>query len=150
VKPGESTSPARADSALVTEYADVPEAVLAELRAVCLGLPDAYEEQAWTGRRWRVRTRTFAHVFTLDSEDGPSTAMTFRSAGEELDVLRRSGHPFFAAGWGADVMGMVLDADTDWTEVTELLTESYCLLAPKKLTALVDRPPSPEATGDGP
>jgi hypothetical protein len=34
----------------------------------------------------------------------------------------------------------VLDASVDWSEVTELLTESYCLLAPKALVGLVDRP----------
>jgi hypothetical protein len=128
----------------VPEYADVPEAVLAELRAVCLGLPDAYEEQAWTGRRWRIRKRTFAHVLTLDSPKGPTTVMTFRSAGEELAVLHRSGHPFFRPGWGSDVVGMVLDAATDWAEVTELVTDSYCVLAPKKLAAQVDRPPHPD------
>jgi hypothetical protein len=55
-------------------------------------------------------------------------------------MLRSAGHPFFYAGWGRDVVGMVLDDSTDWTEVAELLTESYCVLAPKKLVALVDRP----------
>ena len=40
-----------------------------------------------------------------------------------------------------DVMGMVLDNATDWDEVLELVTESYCLLAPKKLVAQVERPP---------
>jgi hypothetical protein len=35
---------------------------------------------------------------------------------------------------------MVLDDGVDWDEVAELLTDSYCLLAPKKLVALVDRP----------
>ena len=34
-------------------------------------------------------------------------------------------------------MNMTLDADTDWTEVTELLAESYCVLAPKRLAARV-------------
>ena len=102
--------------------------------------------------RWRVRRRTFAHVLAVEgghdsaharaaSTDGPVTLVTFRSAGEELEMLRNSGHPFFYAGWGRDVVGMVLDAATDWDEVAELLTESYCLLAPKKLVALVDRPP---------
>lgn len=126
------------------EYADVPDAVLGELRAICLTLPDAYEEQAWTGRRWRIRKRTFVHVLTIDSPDGPTTVMTFRSAGEELAVLHRSGHPFFRPGWGHDVVGMVLDADTDWTEVAELVTESYCVLAPKTLAARVHRPPDPD------
>jgi hypothetical protein len=38
-----------------------------------------------------------------------------------------------------NVMGMVLDDNVDWEEVGELLTESYCILAPKKLAALVHR-----------
>jgi hypothetical protein len=29
------------------------------------------------------------------------------------------------------------DGTTDWDEVKELVTESYCLLAPKKLVALL-------------
>lgn len=122
------------------EYVDVPLDVVAELRSVCLGLPETFEEQAWAGTRWRIRTRTFAHVLTIDSVNGPVTVMTFRSSGPELDVLRRAGHPFFVPGSGADTVGMVLDAGTDWDEVAELLTESYCILAPKKLAALVDRP----------
>ena len=124
----------------MTDYTDVPVDVLDELRSVCLGLPDAAEEQAWTGRRWRIRARTFAHAFTLDSAAGPTTAMTFRSEPPELDVLLAAGHPFFRPGWGTDVVGMVLDAAVDWDEVAELVTDSYCLLAPKKLVALVDRP----------
>jgi hypothetical protein len=41
---------------------------------------------------------------------------------------------------------MVLTDDTDWDEVAELMIESYCVLAPKKLIALVDRPPTDDAT----
>ena len=125
----------------MTEYADVPAEVLDELRAVCLGLPDAYEQQAWTGARWCVRKRSFAHVLALDSPAGATTVVSFRSAGAELAALRASGHPFFRPGWGDNVVGMVLDGATDWDEVAELLTESYCIMAPKKLAALVDRPP---------
>jgi hypothetical protein len=124
----------------VTDYADVPADVLRQLRTVCLGLPDAYEEPAWAGTRWCVRRRTFAHVLTPDGPTGPHTVMTFRAADDELDVLSAIGHPFFRAGWGSNVMGMVLDGDTDWDEVAELVTESYCILAPRKLVALVDRP----------
>ena len=46
----------------MTDYADVPADILAGLRAACLALPDAYEEQAWAGTRWCVRKRTFAHA----------------------------------------------------------------------------------------
>ncbi len=124
----------------MTEYADVPPTVVAELRSVCLGLPDAFEEQAWAGTRWRIRKRTFAHVLTVDSATGPVTVLPFRSSGEELDALLNAGHPFFRPGWGTNVVGTVLDGGVDWGEVAELITESYCILAPKKLVALIDRP----------
>ena len=125
------------------DYADVPAEVLNRLRTCVAHLPEAYEEQAWAGRRWRIRKRTFAHVLTVDSKDGPVTVMTFRSSGPELEALQGTGHPFFKAGWGNNVMGMVVDADVDtidWDEVRELVTESYCLMAPKKLAAAVPRP----------
>jgi hypothetical protein len=125
----------------VTEYSDVPEEIVAPLRSACLALPEVVAEQAWAGWRWRIRARTFAQVLTLDGPHGPVTVLTFRSAGEELEVLHGAGHPFFRPGWGADTVGMVLEDGTDWDEVTELVTESYCILAPKKLAALVDRPP---------
>ena len=114
-------------------------------------MPEAYEEPAWVGTRWRVRSRTFAHVVLIESGSppafaraaqtaGPATVVTFRSSGPEQVMLSHAGPPFFYAGWGRDVVGMVLDDSTDWDEVGELLTESYCLMAPKYLRALVDRP----------
>ena len=124
----------------MTEYADVPPVVLTELRAICLGLPETHEQQAWAGARWMVRRRTFAHVLTVDSATGPATVLTFRAGEPELGVLRHSGHPFFRPGWGTNTVGMVLGDATDWGEVGELLTDSYCVMAPRKLVALVARP----------
>ena len=123
-----------------TEYADVPLDLAAELRSLCLGLPETVENQAWAGTQWRIRNRVFAHVLTIDFADGPVTVITFRSSGQELDALRSAGHPFFRPAWGADAVGMVLDAGVNWDEVTELLIESYCILAPKRLVELIDRP----------
>ncbi|MEV0157409.1 MmcQ/YjbR family DNA-binding protein [Micromonospora sp. NPDC050686] len=128
---------------------DVPPEILDRLRPRCLGLPETYEEPAWVGTRWRVRKRTFAHVLTAGPNhpaaraagtDGPVCVVTFRSPGDEIGALIGAGHPFYRPGWGADVLGMVLDGDTDWVEVAELLMESYCCVAPKKLVAQVDRP----------
>jgi hypothetical protein len=123
----------------VAEYADVPAPALAELRSICGGLPEAYEEPAWTGTRWRIRKRTFAHVLTRDGPNGPVTLLVFRASGPEFDVLKHAGHPFFWPGWN-NALCMVFDDATDWDEVQELVTESYCMLAPKKLVAQVDRP----------
>ena len=45
------------------------------------------------------------------------------------------GHPFFAPRAGRDLIGVLLNARTDWVEIRGLVTESYRLPA-KKLTAL--------------
>jgi hypothetical protein len=52
--------------------------------------------------------------------------------------LLSAGRPFFASRAGHDRIGVLLTGDTDWEEISELVTESYRVLAPKKLTALLD------------
>jgi hypothetical protein len=131
---------------------DVPPEILDRLRPICMGLPETYEELAWIGIRWRIRKRTIAHVYTPDPErhlvyarylvDGePATMMTFRVPAEELDGLTHSGFPFFRAGWGRNVAGAILGEHTDWTEIAELITDSYAEMAPKFLVARVAPPP---------
>lgn len=124
---------------------DVPHDIEDRVRERCLALPDVDEEPAWVGTRWMVRKRTFAHVLGIE-DDGyaPMVVLSFRSQGEELEVLRDAGPPFFVLGWGRDAIGMVLDDDTDWDEVREVVTESYCTMAPKQLVALVERPDDEE------
>lgn len=138
----------------MTDYAEVQPEVVARLRSVCLALPEVHEEQAWVGTRWRIRTRTFAHVLAIDSEwpaayaaamqaTGPVTVLTFRSEGPELDALTNGGHPFYRPGWAPNIVGMILDGDADWEEIAELVTESYRIMAPKKLAERVHQPPAP-------
>jgi hypothetical protein len=50
--------------------------------------------------------------------------------------------PFYKPSWSPTIVGMVIDADTDWAEVADLVTESYRVCAPQKLVRLLD-----EATG---
>ena len=57
---------------------------------------------------------------------------------DECDALLSIGRPFFAPQAGRGRIGVVLTADTDWEEIRELVTDSYRILAPKKLTALLD------------
>lgn len=125
--------------------------IVARLRSVCVRLPEAYEEEAWVGTRWRVRRRTFAHVVAIDAgwppayaraagTPGPATVVTFRSSGDEREALRGVGHPFFLAPWAPGAAGMVLDAGVDWGEVAELVSESYRVMAPRRLAAALDRP----------
>jgi hypothetical protein len=135
----------------MTGMPDVPDHILDRLRVICLALPDVYEEQAWVGTRWMVRKKTFAHVLGISDEYPPAytreapyvgdaTVLTFRSSGQELDALVNGGLPFYKPRWHPQIVGMIVEDDVDWDEVAELLTESYCLRAPKKLVALVPRP----------
>src|SRR3954451_11385772 len=123
--------------------------VVARLAPTALALPDAYEEDAWTGVRWRVRAKTFAHVlvaqegYTSAYRDAtgvtePTTVLTFRSSGDELLALAHAGHPFYRPPWSPTALGMVLDDDTDWAEVAELVTESYRFCAPQRLVRRLD------------
>jgi YjbR len=140
---------ARASSLAMSgiEYADVPGDIEARLRSLCTSLPEVVERQAWAGTQWRIRNRMFAHVLAVDFPAGPVTVLTFRSSGVELDALRNAGDPFFRPAWGADVVGMVLDAAANWDEITELVIESYRTLAPRKLVALLDHPPDRHTFG---
>lgn len=137
--------------AVVGPRPEVPPDVLARLRGICLRLPLVREEAAWVGVRRRVRTRTFAHVLVVADGwppayaraagvEGRATVVTFRSSGPELDALGHAGPPYFRPPWGPQVVGVVLDGRVGRDELAELLTESYCLLAPRHLAALVDRP----------
>ncbi len=123
--------------------------LVARVAEVALPLPEAYEEDAWTGVRWRVRKRTFAHVQALHHADAVErlgitdgrtvTVVTLRSTGEERAALSAIGPPYLPS-WADDVVAVVLDDDTDWRELGELVAESYRLLAPQRLVRALDGP----------
>jgi hypothetical protein len=120
--------------------------IVAKLRSICLGLPEAHEEAAWVGTRWRIRNQTFAHVLMVGAgwppayahaarSNGPICVLTFRSPLPELDAFAYTWEPFFRPTWFPNIVGMKLDAGTDWGDVASLVRASYRLLAPKELVA---------------
>jgi hypothetical protein len=115
----------------------VPEEWVLRLGAILTALPECEEENAWVGTRWRVGAATVAHVFGGEDQ---LFRITFRGEPDEVIAFEHLGDPYFRASWGGNVIGLLLDDDTDWTELAELLTDSYCLQAPDRLAALVDRP----------
>jgi hypothetical protein len=119
------------------ERPDVPEAVLRRLDAIITRFPETIQERAWVGMCWRVRRATVAHVFGGEDQ---LFRITFRAEPSEVLAFEHLGPPYFRAGWGANVVGLILDKGTDWTELAELLTDSYCLQAPAQLAERVARP----------
>lgn len=99
--------------------------------------PECTERDAWTGVAWQVRQATVAHAF--GGEDG-LVRVTFRAEPDEVEAFQHLGQRYFKASWGSNVVGLVLDERTDWEELAELLTDSYCVQAPQHLVSLVNRP----------
>lgn len=135
------------------DFDELLAACIAHVGKIALALPETREEDAWKGVRWRIRGNTFAWVAPVDGTSPAITraagstelgiVLTFSSEGDERDALVRVGYPFFPTPWSPTRVGMHLGATTDWAEVAELVTESYCLMAPNKLVKLVDRPDAP-------
>jgi hypothetical protein len=124
--------------------------IVRRLAEVALALPDSREEDAWTGVRWRIRTKTFAHVMVaqagyessfrdITGNPDPTTILTFHSTGDELLALVNAGEPFYKPPWSPTIVGMALYDDADWEEIAELVTESYRVCAPQKLVRLLDQ-----------
>ncbi|MCD0452003.1 MmcQ/YjbR family DNA-binding protein [Actinocorallia sp. API 0066] len=112
------------------------EDAIGRVRAICLALPEAEEKPfgGHTAPTFRVRNK----IFTMTSEDGLS--MTFKAAqGVQQALVGEDPERFFVPpyvgpkGW----VGARLDVPQDWTEIAELLQDSYRLVAPKRLSALV-------------
>jgi hypothetical protein len=127
---------------------EIPNEILGKLRALCLKLPEAYEESAWVGIRWIVGQKNFAHVLGIDSgwppayakaagTNGPAFVMTFQSRGRDSEPPEFGYYPFFRPVWFPNIVGMIIDDETDWSEVSELLKISFTVMAQKRLAALV-------------
>jgi asparagine synthetase B (glutamine-hydrolysing) len=123
----------------VGERPDVPSAWVERLRAL-LDFPECEEQPAWTGVCWRVGSATVAHVFGGEDQ---LFRIVFRAEPGEVLAFEHLGPPYFRGSWGRNVVGLLLDDDTDWDELAELLTDSYCLQAPARLAAQVQRPGDP-------
>jgi hypothetical protein len=122
----------------------VPEAWVERIDAVLGALPRCEQEPAWTGTRWRVGSSTVAHVFGGEDQ---LFRITFRADADEVMAFQHLGDPYFDVGWSGNAVGLLLDDDTDWDELAELLTDSYCIQAPAHLAESVERPERPDAQG---
>ena len=115
----------------------MPEEMVRRLGTILGAFPECREESAWVGTAWRVGQATVAHVFGGEDQ---LFRITFRAESDEVMAFEHLGAPYFRAGWGRNVVGLLLDDETDWDEVRELLTDSYCLQAPAALVSRVSRP----------
>ena len=126
--------------------------LLGEIRAICLGFPEAVEQETWEQPTFRVRSKIFAIVGEVDPADEDRASMVDRGGSPALirismktppgdqELLLAEGEPFFfppyvgSRGW----IGIVVGETTDFSEIAELIEDSYRMTAPKRLLAELD------------
>src|SRR5687767_9136659 len=113
---------------------------LDRLSEICLELPEATREDSGRHAGFRVRGRTFAYFLDDHHGDGIVGLVCKLPPGEQETLLEVDPDRFYKPsylhhrGW----IGLRLDRGAvDWDEVTGLAVDSYRLVAPKRLAALV-------------
>jgi hypothetical protein len=104
------------------------------LRAICLALPEAVEKEAWGDPTFRVRERIFA---MQKRGDGRVSLWCKAPPGSQTVLVGAAPERFFVPpyvghrGW----LGIRVDSEIDWDELTDLLHGSYRMTAPKRLVS---------------
>ncbi len=119
---------------------------LPRVRRICLALPEATEQEAWGEPTFRVRKKIFAMYASAANHHGRGEHALWckASLGVQEILIRSDPDTYFSPpylgvkGWIGVRLGAVGDA-----EIREHVVESYCLIAPKKLQALVADGPAP-------
>ncbi|MFG1921719.1 MmcQ/YjbR family DNA-binding protein [Cryptosporangium sp. NPDC048952] len=117
--------------------------VLESLRRICLALPEATERLSHGSPTWFVGNRR-SFVTFADHVHGDEHVAFWCPAppGVQEEMIATDPERFFRppyvgpSGW----LGVRLDVAVDWDEITEIVTEAYRVVAPKKLVARLDQP----------
>ena len=110
---------------------------LADLRAVCLALPETVEVEAWGRPTFRAGKRIFA-VFEGHAEH--PYAVIFKPEAAEGPALLGDSRFYAPPYWGPGgwlALDFTAD-DVDWTEVAELVEGSYRQVALKRMLTALD------------
>jgi predicted DNA-binding protein (MmcQ/YjbR family) len=132
----------RVYSRLTTGGNTVADDVADRIREICLALPEAEERETWGQPTFRVREK----IFALIRQDDGGLSVWCKAAPGILQALIASApeHFFYPPyvghkGW----IGIRTDRDIDWEDVTDLIADSFHLIAPRKLVARMS------GSGDG-
>src|SRR4051812_39955244 len=106
------------------------ETPLDRLRRICLGLPEAAEQETWGLPTFRVRGKIFA---IAQLREAMSVCLKAPQGAQHIlvgaDPERFFVPPYVGPkGW----VGVRLEDGPDWDEVASLVTRSYRMTAPKR------------------
>ena len=123
----------------------MPQSPIAQLRKICLALPEAHEVEAWGEPTFRVKNKLFAmYADSTSHHGGGRPGVWIKSTHVNQDLLvhedpdRYFKPPYVGpSGW----IGVYLDKRPPWSIVSDLLRDGYLLIAPKKISAALDPQP---------
>ena len=118
---------------------EVPSDIVERVTGICLALPEvAVRVDGWA-QSFDIRRRSFCLLIAVERDGRNAPLLILRSVSPERDVLLAIGLPYFVPRQAReDRLGVLITPETDWGEIRELVTDSYRVLAPKKLIALID------------
>jgi hypothetical protein len=118
-----------------------PLQALAEIRRICLALPEVEERLSHGAPTFFVRGKKTFVTFVDDHHgDGRVAIWCAAPPGVQAQLVEQEPRRFFRPpyvghrGW----LGVEVDVDPDWDEVGEICAEAYRLVAPKALVAALD------------
>jgi hypothetical protein len=113
---------------------------LVRLTEICLALPEASRTLCGQHASFLVRKKIFAYFLNDHHGDGIVSLCGKVEQGDNHALAAAQPTRFYIPayigprGW----VGLRLDVgDVDWEEVAELVADSYCRIAPKKLASQV-------------
>jgi hypothetical protein len=110
---------------------------LVRLTKICLALPEAVREVSGRHAGFTVRKKVFTYFLDDHHGDGIVAVSSKVLAGDNTALVAAQPSRFYLPAYIASRGWVALRLDTgkiDWSEVRELVTVSYRLIAPKTLT----------------
>ncbi|MBE1586333.1 MmcQ/YjbR family DNA-binding protein [Nonomuraea angiospora] len=110
---------------------------LERLRALCLALPEVTERPSHGEPTWFVRGKKTFVMFADHHHDDRLAFWCAAPPGAQGELVAEDPERFFRPpyvghrGW----LGVYLDVEVDWAEVTEIVADAYRQIAPKSLIA---------------
>ena len=111
---------------------------LADVRRVCLGLPEAVEVEAWGRPTFRAGKGTMFAIFEGGHEN-PRSLVVLPDPGERQALQKDE--RFFVPRYHGPYGWLALDltaTDPDWAEIAELVRDSYRQVAIKRQLAALE------------
>ena len=118
-----------------------PRQALGKVRAICLALPETTERPSHGAPTWFVRDKKTFVMFHDDHHgDGRLAIWCAAPPGVQELLVEEEPRRFFRPpyvghrGW----LGVRLDVEVDWDELTQIVEDAYRVVAPKQLIAKLD------------